>query len=302
MSKNRSELSKRLSKWLEREGYPLEMMVAQTFRRAGFVTIQSEFYDDPETGKSREIDVSAWMQRELHDILVRVQFCIECKLSKDKPWVMFTSSDIRLADPARISQRAASILGLALLVSISQREDICNLPVFQIPERPGYALTQAFSTGHDVPYTAVISAAKASLAEAKDANRWSRTVGPACEIVFPVVVIDGLLFECYLKEAGEVVVEEIEAGTLVWRSPVVGMPHTIVQVVTLPAIGNFVREAFETSYALLEKCENEILELSKKIPADAPRYESSRMNKPNQAIEHMLKQLGAKFESSKDDE
>lgn len=248
------------------------MIVAHAFRRVGFRTIQSEYYKDPETGKSREIDVSASMQRFVHDILTRVRFCVECKLARDRPWIMFTSSDIMLADPARVVQRPASTLGYALLESICRRKDIQNLPNFLVPERPGYGLTQAFTSGQDVPYAAIMAAAKATIAEAEDADRGSRSQGPICEILFPVVVIDGTLFECYLDEADEVITEEIRIGTLVWRSPVVGMPHTIVQVVTLPAFEDFVEGAGRTSFALLETCEEELVELSKTIPEEAPRW------------------------------
>jgi len=242
------------------------MLTARAFRKLHFHAIQADYYDDPETGKPREIDVSASMQTETNDTLFVVRFCIECKLARDKPWVIFTSSDIKLADPARIVQRAASSLGHALLENIHKLEDIRNLPVFLIPERPGYGLTQSFTNGQDTPYAAIMSAAKAAIAEANDADRFSKLVAPVCAIVFPVVVIDGLLLECYLDERNQMMVEEVQRGILVWRSQIVGMPHTIVHVITLQALDDFVHEAEKTSLALLLTCDKELAEIVKSLP------------------------------------
>ena len=265
MREKAEDLNSKLAKWLKEQGYPLEMTVARAFTKVGFYIIQSEYYDDPETGKPREIDVSASIQKSMDKFMGRVGFCVECKLAKDKPWIIFTSLERQLADPARIVQRVASSLGHVLLNRVHKREDIQDLPMFRIPERAGYGLTQAFAAERqDVPYSAVMSAAKAAFAQAKRADE-AAFMKPVCEVLFPVVVIDGKLFECYLDSGGEVITGEICTGTLVWRSPVIGMPHTIVHIVTLPAIDSFVQEARETSVALLKVCESEQAELSKSI-------------------------------------
>lgn len=264
MSEKAEDLNSGLAKWLKEQGYPLEMTVARAFRKVGFHIIQSEYYDDPETGKHREIDVSSSIQKRMNNFLGRVGFCVECKLAKDKPWIIFTSLEIQLADPARIVQRVASSLGHVLLNRVCEHEDIQDLPMFCIPQRPGYGLTQAFTDNEDIPYSAVMAAAKAAFAQAKSADE-AAFMKPVCEILFPVVVIDGKLFECYLDSSGEVITGEICTGTLVWRSPVIGMPHTIVHIVTLPVIDSFVQEARETSVALLKVCGSEQAELSKSI-------------------------------------
>ena len=97
----------RIHEWLESQGYPLEMQVAREFARNGFRVLQSDYYDDFESGDSREIDVVAHMQTMIGELLVRVEFVIECKASRDKPWVLFTQHR-SFADPARVAQRVAS--------------------------------------------------------------------------------------------------------------------------------------------------------------------------------------------------
>jgi hypothetical protein len=275
LTREENTIEHKLASWLRKQGYPLEMVVARAFGKAGFSIIQSEYYKDPETGIFREIDLSAHAMNDVHDVLLEVNFTIECKLARDKPWVMFTSSNISLADPARITQRASSTLGQALLESICKRKDICSLPLFYVPERPGYGLTQVFTSGQDAPFSAVMGAAKASLAEVKFSDEVSRTHGPICEVSFPVVVIDGLLFECHLNQAGEVETEPISSGTLLWRSPVIGMPHTIVHIVTLPAVDKFVQGAIETARTLLGSCNGELEKLLKQIPRNARRVNDS---------------------------
>ncbi len=51
-----SRVSVAVKKWLEQQGYPLEMKVAAAFTRAGAVVTQSGYFLTPE-GKGREIDV-----------------------------------------------------------------------------------------------------------------------------------------------------------------------------------------------------------------------------------------------------
>jgi hypothetical protein len=256
------DLNIKLAKWLKEQGYPLEMTVARAFRRAGLNIVQSEYYYDPETGKAREIDVFAFMQKRMDSFLGRIGFCVECKLAKDKPWIIFTSLEMQLADPARIVQRAASSLGFVLLRHVCNREDIWELPLFRIPERPGYGLTQAFTDNKDVPFSSVMAAGKAAAALARRFDRYANK-DRTCEIAFPVVVISGKLYECYLDKANEIVISEIQSGTLVWRDPVIGMPNTIVHIVTSPEIDTFVREARDSASAILEVCEQEQFALLK---------------------------------------
>jgi len=102
MQNREPSIEEKLHTWLEAQGYPLEMRVAKAFQIAGARVIQSEYYTDPSTEESREIDVVADWQTRIDNLLVRVSFVIECKSSKDKPWILFVSPNVRLAAPARV--------------------------------------------------------------------------------------------------------------------------------------------------------------------------------------------------------
>jgi len=95
-------------------------------------------------------------------------------------------------------------------------------------------MTQAFTQGRDVPFSAAMSVAKAAYAMAKEADKATehQHQADACEVVFPIIVVDGKTFESHLDESGNVEVDEISNATLLWRNPIVGMPHTIIDVVS----------------------------------------------------------------------
>jgi hypothetical protein len=221
-----SELENKVRAWLDEQGYPLEMRVACAFRRAGFRVRQSDYYRDPTTNAQREIDVVAHIDREIEGRLVRVQFMIECKLSRSKPWLMFCSSDLRLAPPARVAQRTATRRAAVFLEGFAQRKNIQDLDLFRVTEPAAYGATQAFTTGNDVVYMALTSVGAAVTAEAQEAGELEYA------FFFPVVVVEGKLFSCVLQDDASISVTETSRGTLLWRNPIAGKPHTIVNILS----------------------------------------------------------------------
>jgi len=55
----KDDLKTKVEKWLNEQGYPLEMRVASVLQQGGFRVVQSEYFSDPETGDSRELDIVA---------------------------------------------------------------------------------------------------------------------------------------------------------------------------------------------------------------------------------------------------
>lgn len=216
--------------------------------------MQSEYYTDPEDeqGTSREIDVRAsWSKVNSPDTgpvtIARVTLAVECKRSIDKPWVAFTSTSGGLAGPARVIQRASDSRGQRFLRSVMSVREIQDLPLLGLPERVAHGVTQAFTSGNDVAYQAIMSAAKAAKTMSSPKGRGSARF---MEIVFPVVVVEGRLFECFLSDANEIEVRACDRAVLVWRREVVDI-HTIVHVVTSDAFEAFSREAAASADVLL---------------------------------------------------
>jgi hypothetical protein len=249
-------LSDRVADWLAQQGYPLELQVAHQFRRAGARVFQSEYYIDPDSKSAREIDVHASFTVESPDYTIfRVAFMVECKVSRDKPWVLFTSTGSSLAAPATVAQRPASRVGSGFLRRMAHNPAVQTLGLFALPDAPAYGLTQAFTSGADVAYSAVLAASKAAAAlkseyDSADVN--------ACVVIFPLVVIDGRLFECGLDtEHGDVNVREVQRSTLVWRNRVVGEPHTIVSVLTLSSLADYLVDARSAAQELLRRMQKD---------------------------------------------
>ena len=79
-----NDLNKKIYDWLNKQGYPLEMEVAKSFQEAEFQVSQSEYYIDPESEDSREVDVVASASKSYFRKVVKIKFIVECKVSKDK--------------------------------------------------------------------------------------------------------------------------------------------------------------------------------------------------------------------------
>lgn len=96
-----------------------------------------------------------------------------------------------------------------------------------------------------------MSAAKAAASQTGRSPGTRAKGGPVAEIAFAAVIVDGRLFEFYLDEHGAPAIGELSRSTLLWRNPVVGMPHTIVHVLTVEALGGFVHDAWDATEYML---------------------------------------------------
>jgi hypothetical protein len=229
------------------------MRVARAFRTEHFRVIQSEYFSDPDTKTSREIDVVASIDANQESYLFRITFVVECKMSRDKPWVLFTGTSLGLADPARVAQRVGNTLGRRLLDTVARDTTAQQIGLFDLCGRPAHGVTQAFTSGADAAYAALHGVAKATAALA--ANRGGSPM-PVLLVFFPLVVIEGRLFEYYIDENDDPAVNEIAQGTLLWRNPVVDEPHTIIDVVTLSELPEYITRARSASRVLFEYADN----------------------------------------------
>ena len=231
-----TEVVRKVRKWLTEQGYPLEMSVAQTMRKSGFDVIQAEYYRDPEVDAPREIDVVASVQTVGPGVLARVEFVIECKTSRDKPWVLFSSSAFRVARPASVAQRTASGTGPKALFDLANRTEVQDLSIFSLGENIGYHVAQAFGQNTDKAYVGLMSAANAAKAAARRADQRSSTDRRLVFFEFPVVVIDGILLHCVLEDDNDIRFRMISDGTVAWRNPVAEFPITLIRVLTVDGL------------------------------------------------------------------
>jgi len=234
------QLRDRVQKWLETQGYPLEMRAASIFRAAGFQVVQSDTYVDKESGKSREIDLVC-----SHDEpggIASAKIVVECK-SGEKPWIVFSSSHVlegrnRFFVYADLSQGLRSAL-LKCEYDLVRRK----LAWIEKPDRTGYSVVQAFKQNEDEAYgvaQALVKAARAQLLKA------SREKSPFT-VIFPVLVIDAPLFECYLDDRGSIQLTELSEMEFLPKDD-----SPCVRIVTFPVLPRFSETARAETDSLME--------------------------------------------------
>ena len=258
-------LADRIINWIKNQGYPLEMIVASTLRKAGFTTSLSDYYQDPETREYREIDITAvrW-SNEHKPVIAQVCFRIECKRIKDKPWVVFVPD----AEPNVFLPLTSisSEIFRAFIFNVFKKADympkLLKLPLFR-SDAMGYGVIQAFAKDNqDMPYKALMSAGKASVARALELDKLPRpTQQFFCGIVFPVIVIDGSLFEARLDEYGDIKVQEVVSSYIYWKGMSPWLSSPLIPIISKPALDQFVIDMNITTTSLLSISEEFMTEL-----------------------------------------
>lgn len=250
MNEQSKDLKAKLSEWVRSEGFPFEMRVARAFQKVGFLVNQSDYYKDPTTKVHREIDVIARLNFLVKPLVIRIEFLIECKSSKDKPWVVFCGDEEELERPAWVANRFASDAGMKMLHYHATDKEFQSLSLFRLRAPVGYGLRQAFGKSEDVAYNTMASVSSAARAKA-DYFREHVSAPKLLEFQFPVIALDSRLFECRLNSNEETEMNEVPFATLLWNNPIATPAHTLIDVITEPSITAFAGECHEGAYRLM---------------------------------------------------
>jgi len=234
---NTDQLKKKIEEWLLSQGYPLEMRVAALCRDSGFNVIQGHYYSDPETGTAREIDVIA--SHPDYTGCIDVSFVIECKVSKKNPWLLF-SSQYALEGFNRLFAYCINSQSARKVLVEKDIETFLSLPWMKKDGRTAYGITQAFTSGDDQTFKAATSVLKAAIARklSLDSQRWKPFL-----FIFPVIIMDGPLFECFLNKDGQLSIEPFEDGFFFFPWNVLGEAGTCIRILSLNSLTRFITEA-----------------------------------------------------------
>ncbi len=234
----------KIKSWLKTQGYPLEMRVASAFQEKGFLITQSDYYKDPESDKYREVDIVASLSTyadQTQHVTFEIKFVIECKYSHEKPWLLFQGYPDRLQKDHEIVFRHSNSPGSVALLELSLHEDMKNNDLFKLTPRLSYGVTRAMADQTDVPYQAVLTVAKAARALADRSEEWNKNKIISVEIFFPVVLVDGRLFECALNVNNDLKLTEVNRGTLLFRNPAAGAVRALVDIVSIDGLPEYIK-------------------------------------------------------------
>ncbi len=236
------DLPTQVKKWVEEQGYSLEMRVAKKFQENGFTVSQFEHFIDQESHSVRPVDVVASLSKDIGNSRIVVKLFIECKYSaKDKPWVIVVTSDkfdkfaffsriLKSQHPSTWS-KLETLQGRIVARIIQSIDSNLSLDLFSI-KNPGYVVAETLTNQKDHAYEAIIQISKSVEAHDTEAeetykqtlqvldgtddrpnsNRLPSDIGLFLSVAIPIVVINGQLFESYLGNNNEVEASEIQSG------------------------------------------------------------------------------------------
>jgi len=277
--KNSKDLEKKVLKWIKEEGYPLELSVANAFMNYNFEISVSDYYKDYETQQIREIDITAFKYKSHERLFSQVSCCIECKSSRDKPWVIFVSQ----SQPHQIIQPLNLICSEAIAAFFFQKRE--ELPLhFLSPNRfikilpfthqghLGHSMIQAMrkNNSKDIAYEALKSAVKASIARVNmfDKAPEKGKIWPFC-IAIPVIVLDGVLFECYSNGLDEELsIKKVDSGILYWKGEVSFGRNCFVYIITKEALDesiSYLQSTADTMIEFITSNQDKILQIATQI-------------------------------------
>jgi hypothetical protein len=244
--KQKKPMLEKVGDWLQEQGYPLEFRTAAAFQAMGINASQGLYVQQENDGSARELDIVASMRGGLDKILIEISTVIECKWSRDKPWVVFTAPGTIMAPSACIAQTISSALGGALTYSLAGNENLHKFEIFASSERNGFGGRRAFSGEKDQDqfYSTVQSIVSKTIAYAKrfDENREPGQMPKYCCLAFPMIVLEGELFEAHFDPAiSDVQLCPVESIRLHWRgAEKPGHWISTVDIVRFDSLGSLV--------------------------------------------------------------
>lgn len=217
-----SDLIPKITNWLGKSGYPLELFVYNRLIKRGYICGKSEYYRDVESDVAREIDVRAYHHgQDFENYSFTRQLLIECKKSNKPLLVLCAKKDLKsiayheLLGGKRGEDRGPFVSSIAYveLDKLSQEEQFQAVGEFARTVSAGYGLVPALGGSDSNVYSGLMGLAKASAYfrrsyfdsydEAVRDRKQSGQDSNPFEMQISVMVVDAPLFEVQLEDDGE---------------------------------------------------------------------------------------------------
>ena len=238
---NKKNLDETVIDWLENEGYPLEFNTCYHFNQGGF-QVRQGCYSRDDDSNPREIDLVAQYTTRVDDSTLRVSYFVECKYSKDFPWIVFLSSKQGPLPSATIAQTIGNDVAHALLWCRAGDPNLFQNSLFEQQDNNGFGGVQALSKGKDLMYSAIQSITDATCKELK--NKPNRDSVPEdlryAEIGLPLIVIDGPLYEAWHDStSGKMKIKRVKSSRLNYQGSAAWKFICNIDVVTIDELPVF---------------------------------------------------------------
>jgi hypothetical protein len=227
---------------------------------------QSGVYAGPGVEEIVEIDTEGRLVKfeldsdaEVHDL--KLVTIVECKKAH-LPWVLF-SAPVSKWTHSRPLHRYSAGLGDMILGTLEFEHVTRAEPLLRVPARIGFSLRTALLKGDGPkseehvrsPREAKLSAEAAIHQLRRETLAWTQVHGLSDDqdprydgfVLFPVVVLDGELFECYQFEEKKPQIEAIDHGLLSLPAPSTELAGLPVDIVTRAAFPRFLDRLVEFS-------------------------------------------------------
>lgn len=200
----------KLKSQIKKGGFPFELEVAHEFTNKGWSVENNTYYVDKDENKGREIDLIAQYVKQYnipqkHYAESTFSFVTEIKKEKEKPWVIFTTETTsfeKLFYSIYSDKIYNNFDSKVLAKSFKQHSQVLH-------DRLGRSFTEGFSQGRDKIFTSLCNVTKAFISKLENKEKPSST-DSILYYYEPLIILSGQLFEAFLNENKELVVEKRE--------------------------------------------------------------------------------------------
>ena len=199
------DLAEYIKKEITKSGFPLEIYTATILNKKGWTVLPHLFYPQEDNIHDRELDIHAKKQHEefsdVQDMLI-----IECKKQEKKPWVFFQQ------DSVNQDILCLNVSPLNAYANMTQRkifDYLKTLPCFK--EKP---CTYHFPMFDQKNYPDPIHEALNQVIDAllycwdMEIQLFQELAHKKTSLLYPVIVLDGLLFKAHIEVDGNINLEE----------------------------------------------------------------------------------------------
>jgi hypothetical protein len=192
--------------------------------------------------------------------LIRVKYVIECKWTKGKPWIIFADRHHGISPITAIAQTPSNYLGDSCLLMLAKEESLHELHRFKCPDVRGFGGVRALTGDGQNREDVFFNTAKGII----DGAQWLASyydyhmppppkMPDSAVIVFPVIVIDGELFEAsYQESSGESMTNQVSASRLYWKGSTQRHLYNVIDIVVADHLDSYIELQSRDSVVLYE--------------------------------------------------